>query len=60
MTDLAPYIERLAEYLVNERRRVDAMLNEGCDPYPDWAEASDKLKANARKSALAILMGELK
>lgn len=53
MTDLAPYIERLAEYLINEfHRRGFSEVG--------WDLADEPLKANGRKVALGIIMGEIK
>ena len=57
MKDGSKKVERLAQYLVEERRIADAMINEGCDLYPTWATASEPYKDGARVKARAILDG---
>lgn len=51
-------VEHLARYLVKTRRAVDAQLNDGCLPYPTWAEAKEPYRDGARTEARRILLGK--
>ena len=59
-TSMDDLIEHLACYLVNERRTLDMMINEGCDPYEDWDNASDAYRNHMRAKARRVLIGEEK
>lgn len=53
--------EELGRACYEERRRVDAILNDGapCGPYPPWEEVSEECRESWRVLAPKLRTGEL-